>query len=216
MEASFEHASKRYAVLRTYAKLAEVKPSSEIKISDICEAQGISRSSFYRLFGGVDDILMWYQNFTSDIGMHRIGLSYTFKQGHLTSMALLDKYRHLYDQRYMNVAYWNADFSFQCVNNHVDAMRRMLEYRDVEMTTELLFKIRGVALIAHEIGAYYVKDDSWHGSGSLSMEQTIDIMYEFVPDELKQYFDTPIMEVETPAFVELLLRSLYFDGLNVE
>ena len=216
MEASFEHANKRYAVLCTYAKLAEEKPLSEISVAEICDAQGISRSSFYRLFGGVDDILMWYQVFTSDIGMHRIGISYTFKQGHLTSMALLDKYRHLYDQGYLNTAYWNDDFSFQCINNHVAAMRRMLEFRNVEMTTELLFKIRGVALIAHELGAYYVKDDSWHGSGSLSMEQVVDIMYEFVPDELKQYFDTPVEGAENPVFVELLLRSLYFDNPGKE
>ena len=127
MSASFENANKRYAVLCTYEKLAKDKPLPEITVSDICNAHGISRSTFYRLFGGVDDILMWYQNFASDIGMHRAGIMYTFKEGQRTTLALLDRFRHLFNQRYIkNTAYWNPDFSFQCINNHVDAMRRML------------------------------------------------------------------------------------------
>lgn len=217
MEASFEHANKRYAVLCTYEKLAEEKPLSEITVSEICNAQGISRSTFYRLFGGVDDILMWYQNFTSDIGMHRVGITYTFKQGQVTTMTLLDRFRHLFNQRYiMSTAYWNADFSFQCINNHVDAMRRMLENRNVEMTTELLFKIRGVAVIVHEMGRYYARDDVWFGKETPSLEQVVEIMYSFVPDELKQYFDNPVKCTETSAFVEILLQPLCLDSTNNE
>jgi AcrR family transcriptional regulator len=164
MSASFENANKRYAVLCTYERLAEDKPLPEITVLDICNAHGISRSTFYRLFGGVDDILMWYQNFASDIGMHRAGIMYTFKEGQYTTLALLDRFRHLFNQRYIkSTAYWNPDFSFQCINNHVDAMRRMLESRNVEMTTELLFKLRGVAVVVHEMGRYYARDDIWSG-----------------------------------------------------
>ena len=209
MTASFVNANKRYALLCTYEKLTEEKPLSEITVSEICGAQGISRSTFYRLFGGVDDILMWYQNFASDVGMHRAGTTYTFKQGQYTTMALLDRFRHLFNQRYIkNTAYWNPDFSLQCINNHVDAMRRMLESRDVEMTTDLLFKLRGVAVVVHEMGRYYARDDVWSGKETISLEQVIEIMYSFVPDELKQYFDNPVKETETSDFVEILLKSL--------
>lgn len=212
MSASFENANKRYAVLCTYERLAKDKPLPEITVSDICNAHGISRSTFYRLFGGVDDILMWYQNFASDIGMHRAGIMYTFKEGQYTTLALLDRFRHLFNQRYIkNTAYWNPDFSFQCINNHVDAMRRMLESRNVEMTTELLFKLRGVAVVVHEMGRYYARDDIWSGKETLSLEEVVDIMYSFVPDELKQYFDHPVKDAETSTFVEILLRSLYLD-----
>ena len=212
MSASFENANKRYAVLCTYERLAEDKPLPEITVLDICNAHGISRSTFYRLFGGVDDILMWYQNFASDIGMHRAGIMYTFKEGQYTTLALLDRFRHLFNQRYIkSTAYWNPDFSFQCINNHVDAMRRMLESRNVEMTTELLFKLRGVAVVVHEMGRYYARDDIWSGKEILSLEEVVDIMYSFVPGELKEYFDNPVKDAETSTFVEILLRSLYLD-----
>lgn len=215
MADSLEHANRRYAVLCTYEKLSEEKPSSEITVSEICNAQGISRSTFYRLFGGVDDILMWYQNFAADIGVHRVSVTYTFKQGQFITIGLLDRFHRLFNQRYIkSAAYWNADFSFQCINNHVDAMRRMLESRNVEMTTELLFKIRGIALIVHEMGRYYVREDVWYGKETPPLEKVIDIMYEFVPDELKQYLDNPTKGSETSAFVEMILQSLYLDDAD--
>lgn len=215
MAASFEHANRRYAVLCTYEKLSEEKPSSEITVSEICNAQGISRSTFYRLFGGIDDILVWYQNFASDIGMHRTGITYTFKQGQITTMTLLDRFRHLFHQSYIkNTAWWNSDFSFQCINNHVHAISQMLESRNVELTTELLFKIRGIAMIVHEMGRCYVKENVWTDKEVPSLEKVVDIMYSFVPDELKQYFDNPVQGSETSAFVEMLLQSLFLDGAN--
>jgi hypothetical protein len=87
----------------------------------------------------------------------------------------------------------------------------MPEGRDVEMTTEFLFKLRGVAVVAHEMGRYYARDAIWSGKEALSLEEVVDIMYSFVPDELKEYFDNPVKDAETSTFVEILLRSLYLD-----
>jgi hypothetical protein len=77
------------------------------------------------------------------------------------------------------------------------------------MTTELLFKLRGVAVVVHEMGRYYARDDIWSGKEALSLEEVVEIMYSFVPDELIQYFDHPVKDAETSTFVEVLLRSLY-------
>ena len=85
------------------------------------------------------------------------------------------------------------------------------ESHNVEMTTELLFKLRGVAVVAHEMGRYYARDDIWSGKEALSLEEVVEVMYSFVPDELKEYFDNPVKDAETSTFVEILLRSLYLD-----
>lgn len=207
MEASLEHANERYAVLDAYAQLAQEQPFSDIKVSDICAARGISKSSFYRLFGGASDVLIWYQNFTSDIGMHQIGVSYDFKHGHLTSILLLEQYHDIYKE-YASSVYWNTDFSLQCINNHVEAMRRMLKLHGVKMTTELLYKLRSVAVTAHELVGFFMGDDALQGEERPSAERLVDIMYSFVPDDLKVYFDNPIETPETPSFVNLIVQSM--------
>lgn len=207
MEASLERASERYAILETYAKLAKDRPLTEIKASDVCAAHGISKSSFYRLFRGVDDILIWYQNFTSDIGMHRVGISYSFKQGHLTSILLMEQFHDLYKE-YAHSPFWNTDFSLQCINNHVEAMRHMLKLHDVEMSTELLYELRGIAMLSHELVAYYINDDTWNGDKRPTAERLVEIMHSFIPEELKPYFDMPTEPAETPAFVGLLVQSM--------
>jgi hypothetical protein len=61
------------------------------------------------------------------------------------------------------------------------------------------------------MGRYYARDDIWSGKETLSLEEVVDIMYSFAPDELKQYFDSPVKNVETSTFVETLLRSLCLD-----
>lgn len=41
------------------AKCLESKPFKEISITDICDSIGVARSTFYRLFDTVDDILLY-------------------------------------------------------------------------------------------------------------------------------------------------------------
>lgn len=211
MEASLERVNERYAVLEAYAHLACEQPLEKIKVADICAARSISKSSFYRLFGGIGDILIWYQNFTSDVGMHRVGVSCDFRRGHLLSILLLDQFHDLYRQ-YVKSAYWNPEFSLQCINNHVEAMRKMIALHDVGMSTEMLYKLRAVAMVSHQFVSYYMNDIMWAEDDKPEAEQLVSTMYAFVPDDLRRIFDSPVQDEEVLPLAHLLGRSVPFKG----
>ena len=142
--ASLANISKRLTVALAVNDLTASKPFRDIRVADICEASGMSRSAFYRLFADKYEIPVWCQSFALDAGLKEVGRTLTCYEGHLvTDSGLL-----LFKDLMVSAADDDGRYSFRStvLERHADAMRETLrDVKHVEIDDELEFLITTTA-----------------------------------------------------------------------
>lgn len=68
-----QEASKRISVLMAFDHLCRHHPFDDITVQDICDASGVSRSSFYRSFASKYHISTWYQDLLLEASLGEAG-----------------------------------------------------------------------------------------------------------------------------------------------
>lgn len=195
MENADRNAEAKLTIMDAALKLLESKPFEQVKVNDLCEACGISRSTFYRNFQGVHSIPLWYQRYTADITLHQIGRYFTCTEGHELSLQLLSRGAAFYEGR----GQWlDTEFRMQCINNHVNAMRDMLQERGIAVSASTEYKLRGTAVSANELVAQWMS-----ARRDLSIKELVGIIVQFVPNDLRKVLDSPTQSAPVSTLLAL-------------
>ena len=187
---------QRYALFLTLVDMMKDRDSlpSAQELADRCF---ISRASFYRYFGGVKDVVTWYQRYTAALCLHQIGRCFTVVEGHRLSLALLSKGAPLFSGY---VRWWNYDYSLPAVLEHAKAMNDVLRDRGVALTTKLSYEVEGIAITCHQLVAKW-----FNGNMNLAVDDLAEILASFYPQHLREVFDETSYEPDIVNIVELLL-----------
>lgn len=189
---------QRYAIFLALVDMMKERDSlpSAQELADRCF---ISRSAFYRYFGGVKDVATWYQQYTAALCLHRIGRCFTVSEGHRLSLALLAKGAPLFSEY---VRWWNYDFSLPSVLEHTNAMNDVLREREVALTTKVAYEVEGIALTCHQLVAKWFNDGM-----DLPVDDLAEVIASFYPAHLREVFDETSYEPGTVNIVSLLLED---------
>ncbi|MBR2835624.1 MAG: TetR/AcrR family transcriptional regulator [Coriobacteriales bacterium] len=189
---------KRRALMAILLEELQEKPLDKIKAADLYAHCGISRASFYRCFAGVRDIGAWYQRYTSEIGLHQIGLTLTCMQGHRISLELIMRAQSLYSN-YPNR--WN-DFSLSAINSQVEAMEQVYKLRKLPVDNRIRYIFEGVSYSAHHTVG------NWISRGiDLPIADIVNVIISFYPKELRKILDDPIKPQDNTSLIEQLLLA---------
>ena len=196
----FDHLEQRRAIMATLIELLAEKPLDQIKTADLCSRCGISRASFYRCFSGVRDIGSWYQRYTSELGLHQIGLTLSCIEGHRVSLELIAQARSLY-RAYPNQ--WNTDFSLSSVNGQVESMRVALEAHGIAVDSRMRYLLEGVSYSSHHTVGNWISRNL-----DIPVADLVEIIVSFYPSDLRRILDDPVQPMETAALLENLVLSM--------
>lgn len=72
----------RWEIVEALDSLMESTPIDKIKVTRLCKAAAISRTTFYEYFDNIYDVATWAWDQILDETLHQIGLTYTFVAAH--------------------------------------------------------------------------------------------------------------------------------------
>lgn len=180
----FEFLPQRLSVLNALMAELDEKPLDKVRPADLCARCGISRTSFYRYFSGVRDIAGWYQRYTSELGLHQIGLTLTCAQGHAASLSLIARAYAMYREL---SPFWVQDYSLPAIQGQRDAMARVLARRGLPVGAAREYEMTGISCACHETVSLWMQRGMDIPIGRLA-----DILASFYPDGLRKILDDPI------------------------
>ena len=197
--------AKRLAVAIAVDDLVSEKPFESLRIEDICEAAGVSRSAFYRLFADKYEIPLWCQGLAFDAGLGEIGRSLTCADGHRATLSGLLLFRNLM----YSASIESGPYSFRTklINKHAASMRETLtEVQHVALTPRLEFLIVSTA-DAQGRAVFRWLD----GGANPDVETFAQWQTDLTPEDLRSLLDTPA----TPAQPgELTFASIIADAVR--
>lgn len=138
--------------------LARERDFDELRVDEICEAAGISRSAFYRLFEDKYQIATWCQRFSTDAGIREIGRTLDAAEGNFVTCSGLLLFKNLFrsagkSQRPGSVKPIARDL-------HIEYLTRTLrEFKGIEIDAELAFQIDYVATSEAEMVGRWLLGD---------------------------------------------------------
>ena len=194
----FDHIDKRRAVLSALLGILKTdgKTLAQVSVSEVCLASNISRTSFYRLFSGVNDVASWYQQYGAELGIHRIGRTFSCFEGHLISLELICAALPLFKE---HVHWWNYEFSFPAVNSHVNAMKEVFGERGEPVTPSTLYQFEGISYACH------MTVSSWiNKCCDITPREMASVLASLYPDELRRVLDKPMRPASSGAIAELV------------
>ena len=193
---------KRKMFLDALLDVLDEKPLDKVRPSDLCERCGASRSTFYRYFGSVEDIPMWYRDYGAEIGMYQIGRRYTATQGHLISVQLLADCSKIYRYYASSPRTLNAEFAYVAAQSHVQAMRAVLEERGQRIDKKRAYELESLAW------GCCIAVSSWINNGmDLPVRDIVDVIVGLYPPALLAIFDSPSDPVPAIDVVRELLGT---------
>lgn len=65
----------------------------KIRVTDICEASGVSRATFYRYFYGVIDVAYWLWDALNAESLYKMGNPLGWREAHIRQFSLVSEYR---------------------------------------------------------------------------------------------------------------------------
>lgn len=71
---------RRINVVVAFDGLCAQKSPNDISIEEICDASGLSRSTFYRAFSSKFDICIWYQDLLLEASIGQVGRTLTWRE----------------------------------------------------------------------------------------------------------------------------------------
>ena len=88
--------STKLAIVSSLDMLMAQKPFEQISVSDVCEAAQVARSTFYRHFSGMADIVFWMWDQANVNGIYQEGRTLSCHDAHLYTFEELRKNRRFF------------------------------------------------------------------------------------------------------------------------
>lgn len=165
-------------IVNAVLELVENQDFDKITVKDICEAAGISKTTFYQHFSSKYDILHWHYDLVSDAGTRQIGRTLSWEDGHLITSAGIASALPLYNAASSSEGQEGL-VPYSARKRKADIHETLTEYRHVEITPKLEFQI--TALCAGEQAAVY---EFFEEIATRSVYELAEYMVSIVPKDL--------------------------------
>ena len=186
-------ASKRLIVALTVNKMVGERPFDAIRVDEICQTVGISRSTFYRLFEDKYSIPTWCQDLALRAGIAEIGRTFTVQQGNIITLDGISLFRNLICSAGRNQG--ENTFRSLLIKKHAAAMHETLEdYKHVDIDDELEFQI-GFTAESQANAVYRWLDGAYHGDAA----HLTQMMISCFPPRLFNIINEPVNPKEPSA-----------------
>ena len=149
-------------VAETLGDLMNDRDMERISVSDLCQASGISRTTFYQHFDNITGVGIWMWDRTMETTLYQIGIKYNVYDGHLAKFnALLENSRFFkellkqtdYDSVMQHAGRYMTNHFIETVERH-----RKTPLNEFETTRMRLFVIGAKHMTRHWAAEGMVQD----------------------------------------------------------
>ena len=193
---------RKLPIVAALAETVAIKPLREVSVGDVCQKAQISRSTFYRMFSGVQDVILWHRNYGAELGLYQIGHTLTCYEGHLVSVGLIAGAKPLYTARTQSKANDEASFRTATTRSHVQAMREVLAQHCIDINSRCAYRLAGVAAACYAITSRWISHEM-----DLPVPVLAETLADVYPADLRKVFDRPLAPNPSAAAVKLLTRQ---------
>lgn len=192
--------AKKLDIVCSANELCRERKFEAISVGEICDAAGISTSTFYRLFNGKHDMPAWYLRFAAHSSIEQIGACFTCEQGFCVMLGLMQRCQFLYgnvkDTPEMDlVDHTEIERISQCTQQN------LREYHDIEPDKELTYEIFWVTVAGVSLSGEWL-----HGRFKEDPDALACIFAACYPQRLRALLDAPpVKDPETPASIGIVL-----------
>ena len=95
----------KLAIVSSLGELMQDRPLSEITVTDICQKSGIARSTFYRHFRDVPNVVSWLWDQANIKGIYQEGKTLSCHAAHLRTFEELRRHRDFFSSAFRTVDY---------------------------------------------------------------------------------------------------------------
>ncbi len=179
----------KLAVVDAMTELMGTTPLEKLTVKQICDASGISRSSFYRCFEDKYSVAQWHIQFVHLNGVDQIGRTLSWYDGYFRTEADFVKYKQFYAGASKKSRYNAIDQSIpQCRKDTL--IETLRDYHGKKLTTKLLFEIEALAAMEYRTLPWW-HEDAKH---SVTLEEKCKWMCELVPHDLFEILNKPVTQ----------------------
>ena len=183
-------------------ELCTEKEYTRISVTEICERANVNRSTFYHHFENKESILQWHSTFAYDMGIDKIGRSYTWYQGHLITTRILTRYEKAHKGAGYESGYNSIQQFFE--RHRIATLKETLtEWKHEELTQELEFQILATAKLENSLGRMRMSGDF-----SVGIEDYCRLLCSTIPRELYDILNEPAMPDDDSDLLFLLNNGL--------
>lgn len=191
---TFSIISRRFFIATTANELCKKTSLDDITIDDICEAAGVSRSSFYRAFHSKYDIAPWCLRFPLEEGVGKMGRSLTCQEGIATTLEIFALFKDLF-----NAAKSTSEMKVcdDAERQHVTALiRETLEAcHGADVDEELAFQIEWVTAAGLDVSENWIR-----GTIDKPSDELAKLFASCYPLRLRKLLDNPIERSDSGDF----------------
>ena len=174
------HFNERIAILSALTDLTANKDFDSISISEICDTAHISRSTFYRLFGGKYEIVDWLMGMYAKTGLDQIGRTLTWEEAVHNSIFNLGRHHRF-------LAAVNIARRVKETPNIAPSDRRRAilyetieSWKGVELTSRLRYQVDTWSRALTDLSARWYCDEL----DDLTPDEFVEVLVSIVPSEL--------------------------------
>lgn len=178
--------SKRLGIAIAVNEMVKTKSFDDLRVRDICDSMGISRSSFYRLFEDKYEIARWCHYLVFRMGICEIGRTLDVRQGNIVSLNGL----RLFGSVLSSAAHEQGENTFRSLimKRHSESMWETLEkFKGQVVDDELSFQIRLTAESQANIVALWLD-----GAYSYDAQHLVELMVSCFPQRLFDLLNEPV------------------------
>ena len=196
--------NNRLSFLLAMDELCETRSYQEVTIDELCRAAGSSKSSFYRMFSGKVDIVLWFQELVLSQSLDEIGRTLTWQEGF---MRAYEGFRIAPTAINAAMAFDGADSP---VDNHLrhtigSLSKTITEVKGRPLDEELRFEID---YFAHSLRMLLVTETWTTAYGQHDYRLMADLLARCVPRDLFDALNVPSHpEQKVPFSLSGLLRA---------
>lgn len=195
--------ARKLDVVYAANELCRKRRFDAIAVSDICDAAGISPSTFYRLFNGKHDVPAWYLRFATNSSIDHMGAYFSCEQAFCVMLGLMERCRFLYS----NVKDTpEMDMIDRAENERISQriLENLCDYHDIEPDEELKYELSWVTVAGVALSGEWL-----HGRFEEAPDKLARIFAECYPQRLRALLDAPpAKDIETPANIGVVLALI--------
>lgn len=193
----------KLAIFKALFNLSENKPYESIRVPEICEQAGVSRSTFYHHFNSKFEVVCWHYDMVLALGVNRVGISLNWYNAHLITTTITKQYYDLYSKVRQPNSSDQFFASYYSLKREDALIHAIVDVKKMELTPKLAFQIKGLSH-AEE----WAIRDWYRGNLEASLQEICEYMVSLVPRELFNALNEPEMPEDKLAVGYLITTLL--------
>lgn len=190
----------RMRIVDALDALTKSKPFDAIKVTEICNAADVSRTTFYHYFDDKNAVLQWHSNFIYTVGIYEIGRSLNWYEGHYLTTQMIENHSLLYRAAGESQEYSALRPTFRR-RRLANFKETLVDYQGKKLTDNLFFQMHAAVVMESELSTYRLR-----GELDQSVEEYCDCLVRSVPAQLYDALNEPVTQRDATQIA--LLTSL--------